>query len=230
MSSLTSENARTRIRQLAETYAEHGGDYRLQASQWSTARWTKHLRTGWHLPNPITRHDVFSIVGAAKSPELAEKAFVAVMVWGFGWTGYGPHRVTEMRGSRPEGIGQYMLHVLTEAKTGPVEAYRSMSKNHAVQLGPSYASKIAYFATPNEVSPILDSLVARWVKEHEGRMLFDANKWSTPQYSNFQAYCQELLETACDVVAVDHQTLGLVEYLMFVDQGAAGLPAWAKTI
>jgi hypothetical protein len=231
MASLTSENARTRIRQLAEVYAKHGGDYRRQPVKWDSQKWSNHVDPDWNLPHPLTRGDVLALVEAVRTyPDAAEKAFTAIMVWGYGTTGYGPHRVKAMKQDRPEGIGHYMLDVVKAAGEGRLEAYRFIANNSITQLGPSYASKVAYFATPGEQSPILDNLVAGWVKTQQNSRTFNARQWSTAQYATFLEYCQELLDVVAPVVSDGHATCGLVEYLMFIDQSTSFVPAWAKTI
>lgn len=231
MGTIPSDGARERIRELAEVYAAEGGDYLTQPSWWDAENWSRHIHPGWILPNPMTRNDVFRLVKEGKAVESAERAFIAVMLWGYGQTGYGPHRVDEMKSSRPEGLGQYMLGIVNAAGDSPVGAYEYMAKNWARKLGPSYASKVAYFVTQGEGSPILDSLVARWIyNRHHCQWVFNPNKWSTPQYLDFQSYCQELLEQVGTSVPEGQRTLGLVEYLMFVDQMASSLPKWARTI
>jgi len=230
MATVPSDDACVRIKELSEVYVARGGDYLTQPSWWDTENWSRHLHPGWILPNPITRNDVFAIANEAKTVDDAEKAFVAVMLWGYGQTGYGPHRVELMRKSRREGLGQYMLNIIKATEDGPVAAYRYIANNRATKLGPSYGSKVAYFVTQGEGSPILDSLVARWVRNHEGKWVFNPNKWSTPQYLDFQSYCQELLDRVSSEVPEHHRTLGLVEYLMFIDQAATALPKWARTI
>lgn len=219
-----------RITLLAAAYARRHGDYLGQASGWSEDKWSRHALSEWNLPQPISRRDVLEITANVKSPEDAEKAFIAVMVWGYGPTGYGPHRVDEMRASRRGGLGSYMLEVVEAASNGPVEAYRYMANNKIKQLGPSYGSKVAYFVTPSEVSPVLDYEVAQWIRAHEGCLRFDSRQWSTTQYEQFQLYCSQLLDVVRPLVDEREQTLGLVEYLMFIDRSARSLPKWATTI
>jgi hypothetical protein len=231
MATIPSDDAHRRIRELSEVYVANGGDYLAQPSWWDVENWSRHIHPGWNLPNPITRNDVFRLVKEGKTVESAERAFVAVMLWGYGQTGYGPHRVYEMKSSRPEGLGQYMLGIVNAAGDSPIGAYEYMAKNWARKLGPSYASKVAYFVTDGEGSPILDSLVGRWIYNHHDRKwVFNPNKWSTPQYEDYQSYCHDLLNEIVAVVPEGQRKLGLVEYLMFVDQVATTLPKWAKTI
>lgn len=229
--STTSAAARTRIQQLAKAYSEGEGDYRHQPIRWNSRTWSNEVRPGWNLSSPLTRQAVLDIVRSAVDVDSAERAFVAIMIWGYGSTGYGPHRVGEMRVSRSEGLGKYLLNIIEQAQDGPAEAYRLLANDKASKLGPSYASKVAYFVTPGEASPILDSVVAGWVQaHHESKRLFNSQKWSTPQYIDFQSYCHELLEFVGPLVPEGHRTLGLVEYLMFIDQAATALPKWARTI
>lgn len=230
------DGAIERIIQLANIYADQGGDYLSQASWWNQRQWSRHVLTEWNLPRPISRRDVFDIVGQirtaneAERARVAEKAFVAIMVWGYGTTGYGPHRVNEMRASRHEGISSYMVATAKAGAGGPLEAYRYLANNKAKQLGPSYGSKVAYFVTPGEVSPILDSEVAQWIQQYEGRARFQLTDWSTLQYGDFQAYCSHLLDVIRPSISEEEQTLGLVEYLMFIDRFAGSLPSWARRI
>jgi hypothetical protein len=126
-----------------------------------------------------------------------------------------------------------MLKVLSHANTGQSTAayqYLQQRENRARELGPTYASKISYFVTKGEESPILDSEVAMWIWKHEGAWLFDPARWSTERYSAFHEYCRCLLEVLADVVPSCPLTLGFVEYLMFVDRAAQSVPEWARTI
>jgi len=51
------------------------------------------------LSRPIVRR---ACTGAASGPAEAERAFLAVMAWGYGRVGYGPFRVQRMLDAAPD--------------------------------------------------------------------------------------------------------------------------------
>jgi len=233
MDFLPSENARKRMMTLAKVYADNEGNYREQGPNNWSHHWADHVPRNWGLPQQLTRRAVLEQVEFLRrepTDEAAEKVFLSIMVWGFGDTGYGPYRVGVMKSSRPEGLGKYLLGVVDSVDDGSISSYAHILKDNPTKLGPVYATKVAYFMTPGEISPILDSAVVQWVYRHQRKWLFNCNTWSVDQYAKYLSYCQELLNEVGGEVPEDQRTLGLVEYLMFIDQAAAGLPKWAKKI
>lgn len=214
---------------LARAYADYGGDYRTQESSVQPGSWIE--LTGNHselsTKTSIQRGEVLDFVKGAQSVELSEAAFLAVMMWGFGPTGYGPHRVLRMRDSISDGLGNYMRELIECAQRDWKEGYGFLRDNRLNKLGPSYATKLLYFTTGDENAPILDSVVAAWIKEH-CKISLNANLWSIAQYSRFRAICGELLDEIADEVAENDRTLGFIEYLMFMDQTTRFVPSWMK--
>jgi hypothetical protein len=229
-----SSAALERLATVGNAYFKHGGNYLLQGPAWSEKHWSGLVKPDWNLPKRITRELLCDGFQNPDSVVDAEALFVAAMIWGYGGVGYGPHRVGLMlkSASKREGSVDQFVHDLKEAsqeqKYGAYE-YLAKNVNRLDRLGPSFGSKLAYFSTPNHDSPILDSVVAAWIHEQEGRWLFNANKWSTSQYVSYQEYCKALIPVASSNAVGEMWSCGLVEHLMFVDQSLSGFPAWAKT-
>ncbi len=227
-------DAITRIAKIGDAYFQHDGSYVLQGPVWDEKQWAGLVKPSWNLPKRITREFLCDGFQSPESDIDAEALFVAAMIWGYGDVGYGPHRVGLMLESahkRQGSIHQFVHHLRDASLERETGAYEFLAgrMNRLEWLGPSFASKLAYFATPNHGSPILDSVVAAWIHRYEGRWLFNANKWSTSQYELYQGYCKALIPVG-NSNAVDEQwTCGLVEHLMFVDQSLSGFPAWAKS-
>ena len=234
MSDLPSAKAIKRIAIVGNAYIKNRGNYLMQGPVWSEKHWSGLVKPDWNLPKRITREFLYDGFQNPESVVDAEALFVAAMIWGYGGVGYGPHRVGLMlkSASQREGsVGQFVQDLKKESREKESGAYEFLANrvNRLDRLGPSFGSKLAYFSTPNHDSPILDSVVAAWIHEHEGRWLFDANKWSTSQYESYQEYCKALIPVGGSNAIDETWSCGLVEHLMFVDQSLSGFPSWAKT-
>jgi hypothetical protein len=222
--------ATERIRKLIDLYVSRDGNYLAQGPVWSQRLWGDLLLCVPGLPSRITREYIFSKVVTLDNFIDAEHVFLASMVWGYGNVGYGPYRVRRMVGSADLQLGGWVLDVRDEALKGDHCAYEFIMTHRLSHLGPSFASKLAYFLTPGGCSPILDSVVSAWVEQHEGVDLFNADYWSVSQLLIYQEYVQTLLDAVQHLLPVEHRTRGLIEHLMFVDQSLVNLPSWVKPV
>lgn len=116
------------------------------------------------LKSPIDRAEVIRVVESTEY-SIREK-FLAVMIWGYGNRGYGPYRVSQMlTQANSEAVLNEVYSLCRQGK--PLDAYSYLRKNRLRQLGPSYGSKVLSFFTPRDIgAPILDSLIARWLKQN----------------------------------------------------------------
>ena len=228
--SLPSIRSVSQVQRLLDAYVSRQGNYLEQGPLWSSRRWRDVVAREAGFPRRLTRDYIFSRVSTLNNFVDAEQVFVASMVWGYGNVGYGPYRVRQMVGSAELRLGEWVLEVAEAAKAGDHCAYEHIMSHRLSHLGPSFSSKLAYFLTPGERSPILDSVVAAWVERHEGGGLFNADRWSVTQMCHYQEYVQLLLDEVADLLPLEHRTRGLVEHLMFVDQSVLDLPSWVKSV
>ena len=141
------------------------------------------------LPDRIGRPDVAALGAfAAQSPEDAERAFVASMVWGFGRTGYAVYRTNRILDDNPDAAVKLQHAARVLANDGPVEGYRAMAnEQHLKWLGPAFGTKyLGFCSCPDNPALILDALVATWLNEYCGTAL-RPTRWSTAQYERYLA-------------------------------------------
>jgi hypothetical protein len=146
------------------------------------------------LPTLLSRGDVRSICsGAANDATAAERALVAVMVWGQGNVGYGRYRTNEIL-STPNAPERLLKVARTLAGDGPVAAYRrlaAMNDCGLSRLGPAFGTKFLHFCQPagqTLTALILDRLVSDWLEEDAGLDL-KSQPWSERRY---EAYLRQM--------------------------------------
>ncbi len=165
------------------------------------------------LPSLLDRAEVRARAEAPQDPEGALRGFLAVMVWGFGHTGYGPWRVQSAVDATPD-LPEVLLESARRAATDPVAGYRLLAERRPRRIGPAFATKYLHFAVPiSAAAPlILDRVVAGWLSTH-ARVRLDPGRWSPPTYERYLA--------CVDGWAADLKVLpALLEELIFRD--AAG--------
>jgi hypothetical protein len=170
----------------------------------------------------ITRQQVFTAFQAIRggahesSPPSLKAAFVAVMAWGFRPRSYGPWRTNEMLGT--PGFVEILKDTwstLSSDDGGPLKGYEQLSRK-INRLGPAFATKFLYFASPpSNRAPILDAVVARWlwlygVRTTRGGWL-NPVPWNSKVYGRYIEFCDEVAEP------LGIHDRGLVEYLIFAD-------------
>ncbi len=108
--------------------------------------------------------------------------FISSQVWGYGKVGYGPFRLGEAlaEGTLAPTLSASRAHL---ADGEPVEAFRELCVRHELPwVGTAFGTKFLHFADPAGHALILDSVVARWMKEHTGldfRCLRDEREYAT---------------------------------------------------
>jgi hypothetical protein len=125
----------------------------------------------------ISRDDIFSLTAKLTTPTETLQSFVATAVWGVGMRAQSRERVLRVLAEAPaptqlNTVGQKILDAVTVARTtSPVAAYAALhSKNpqeaalNVKFLGPSYGTKILYFAAYHQFGGDLPPLILdRWV-------------------------------------------------------------------
>lgn len=118
-----------------------------------------------------------------------ERVFLAVMIWGYGDIGYGPHRVRQMFNS-PNFIDSLCKVRASCEKSQFLEAYAILKNSKIRQLGPAFGTKVlAFFHQKNGAPPILDSVVAKWCNRHAAKELgpsgLNAEVWNLETYERY---------------------------------------------
>ncbi|WP_130796629.1 hypothetical protein [Streptomyces otsuchiensis] len=117
----------------------------------------------------VSREDVVAAVGTAMRDGSWSEAFVATQVWGYGLTGYGPHRTGRIL-ARPGSEEAFRAAVSLLANEGATAAYDRLNTLNG--LGPAFHTKFLYFA--GQVLPsvrgqrplILDRVLASVLRRH----------------------------------------------------------------
>ena len=142
-------------------------------------------------------------------------AFLAVMIWGYGDVGYGPHRVRQMFAS--EGFDETLRTVKAMCDAGQaLAAYKNLRDSRIRQLGPSFSSKVlTFFHQPESAPAILDSVIAKWLNKNAPGALgierVSTDSWSL---STYQRYV-EWMDCTASKYGLPASSL---EYLVFQDE------------
>lgn len=139
------------------------------------------------LANPLGRSELRAL--ATDKNISDEEFFLAVMVWGFGTTGYGAYRVQNM--TRSSLFKESLAEALKLSRKGkPLDAYSFLAKHKIKGLGPAFGTKLISFATPRDIAaPIFDSFVAKWINEFEPHAFngvsIRPSSWNVKTYSRY---------------------------------------------
>jgi hypothetical protein len=169
------------------------GKPRQPPIQWDRERWIvafpERADTFSRLPDRLDRVAVGEAAAdASRSPGAAVEAFLAVMAWGFGMTGYGPYRTTAMLSS--QGDADRRLRAIARAviRDGPAAGYRALATTSNLPgLGTSFGSKVLYYFQPSVARPralILDAFVTSWLSR-EVAWRIDIAAWSMKGYDRY---------------------------------------------
>ena len=124
---------------------------------------------------------------AAVDVVTAERAFIAVMAWGYAKTGYGPYRATVAL-KTPRARESLLVAARTLADSGPVAAYGRLAGDcRLTYFGPAFVTKFLSFCQPLDQGPsalILDSLVSAWLRR-EADVELNSGSWSASTYSRY---------------------------------------------
>lgn len=143
------------------------------------------------LPRLLDRASVRDVCAdAGRDETTAERAFLAVMVWGFGSVGYGRHRVHEILSDTPRSAERLVGVARTLAARGVMAAYRRLGDDEDCRLkrlGPAFGTKYLYFCQPVGSEPmalIHDSNVVKWFKRHAALDL-SCDRWDESIYGDY---------------------------------------------
>jgi len=214
------------LRELVRSWVASGRPGQVGIA-WPRDRWTRALprqRSLLHgLPDLLDRDAVRRVAaGAAESEAASEAAFIATMVWGFGWVGYGPHRTSQMLALSET---RARLNAVARAvrDDGAAAAYIRLASDCRIKgLGPAFGTKFVAFCQPMGARPmalIHDELVSSWLTAH-GRLDLASRGWSP---ATFGAYLFQMHAWA-DGLDVSPET---VEYLIFQSVADARGNQWA---
>ena len=147
--------------------------------------------------------------------EPVERVFFAVMVWGYGDIGYGPHRVRQMYDS-PNFIKSLCEAREACEKSQFLEAYAILKNSKIRQLGPAFGTKVlAFFHERNGAPAILDSVIAKWCNRHAleelGPSGLNSEVWNLETYERYITWIQSISEAK-------RVPMCTLEQLMFEDE------------
>jgi len=136
----------------------------------------------------LWRADVFDVaLQWRKGAATARQLVAAVLMWGYGPTGYGPWRASRTLAGDPEGVRlQRHLELLRGEHVSVAQMQttyeRFMERKRLPYLGPAFFTKVIYFAGYRRgaggIQPlILDSVVAGRLPSVAG---VDARRWLWP--------------------------------------------------
>lgn len=192
------QNESRRLNQLVNDWRDNGSPEQ-EAFPWaiSKPKWTQLAEEfsvdASGFPEMIDRQYLWTL---SSGPAPVKSSFLAIMIWGYGDIGYGPHRVRQMFESK--GFEPSMQIVKELCRDGDsIEAYKAIKSSKIRQLGPSFGSKVLTFFHASDSAPaILDSIVALWINEHApgvfGSKGVNAETWSVGTYERYIDWMSEL--------------------------------------
>lgn len=146
-----------------------GGRPAQHASTWKPEAWLpklpEHADILSRLPGELDRPTVRAISAhAAEGPGPALRAFLAVMLWGFGTRPLGPFRTARIL-AQADDAPQRPLGAAQAVSRSAEAGYAHLTKAGRMRyLGPAFGTKFLLFTQPPAASPtalILDSYVAQ---------------------------------------------------------------------
>lgn len=158
-----------------------------QAFAWPRDRWIRWFdghdgvrEVLQDLEDRIDRRRGVELIQRLLAQDDAASAFVVAMVWGHGWSGYGPYRtaavLTANRRPRGHSLDREVVARLEESarlarEEGGVSAFRYLSnEGHIAGLGSAFFTKWLYFTSAadghnsSSAAPVLDRLVLDWLR------------------------------------------------------------------
>jgi hypothetical protein len=216
------------IVEVVSSWQTHGRPQQ-PAIRWPRARWLASFPDSAELldslPDRLDRATVqAACLKAAHSPQAAWHAFMVVMLWGQGRTGYGPWRTKRILQDTPDAKQRLVTVARHLSQAGALEAYRRLGTDCRLRwLGPAFGTKYLYFCPQCPGSPalILDRLVARWLTNNT-QHTFRAGPWSPTSYRRYL----ELVGSWAAVLGVAPEE---VEWCIFQAQSDQAGNQWATT-
>lgn len=170
------------IARLNQMVAKHG-EPRRQRSRFSRTAWVG-LVEGLVEGDSLSRQDVFDIAGAVRRGERpAKDLLTASFLWGQGTNGYGPWRLCRIVDETGDQLEPLLRQGLNRIASGAVVGYESFYGGSAPRsrcrplqaphtrirhFGPSFFTKLIYFAGEEGGGLILDRVMARAVADIAG--------------------------------------------------------------
>ncbi|MDQ0733237.1 8-oxoguanine DNA glycosylase OGG fold protein [Arthrobacter sp. B1I2] len=156
-----------------------------EAFEWEKRNWQRYLGDKSileSLPNPIDRAGVLEAFKQVDGPDSALDAYVASYLWGYAKAGFGPYRAervirlnTDLENGKDFAVELHTLARIAMADGGAAAFEYVVDKRRAdrrffAQWGPAFATKYISFATKASdlvvTTPIMDSIVAGWFRNH----------------------------------------------------------------
>lgn len=213
-----------RLQRLFDSWVRAGRP-RQKGFSWNRESWRRHLPEHTELfgllPDLIDRDAVRPQVQQALDRHDAARAFVAVMIWGYGKTGYGPFRTMRVLGKNT-GVEEILLEAAERCRRdGGPDAFEWLAPRRPKWLGVAYGSKFLYFCNADTGKPpalVLDRLVKGWLARHAGWQ--PSLSWFSADYRLYvekvSCWAEQLSSEGSPVTADD------VEYLIFTDAADPG--------
>ncbi|MFB9931305.1 hypothetical protein ACFORO_42880 [Amycolatopsis halotolerans] len=161
--------------------------------RWSREAWRKYFPSQHAfldaLPEQIDRAEATRHAAHATTPEGAERAFLAAMIWGYGRVGYGPWRTARVLTENPHAVDRLAEVAVVAREQGGLAAFRDLASQPLRYLGVAFGTKYLRFVTAAHTSdkaPILDAVVRRWVSTHTGLHLM-IDEWRPAVYEKYVA-------------------------------------------
>ncbi|WP_406631071.1 hypothetical protein [Amycolatopsis sp. WGS_07] len=169
------------------------GEPAQPAVRWSRDAWRKHFphRHAFldALPDLVDRAEATRHAAHAATPEGAEQAFLAAMIWGYGRVGYGPWRTARVLTENPSAPERLAEVALVAREHGGLAAFRDLARAPLRYLGVAFGTKYLRFVTAaadHANAPILDAVVRRWLATHTGLRL-TIDEWRPASYEKYVA-------------------------------------------
>ncbi|WP_409180961.1 hypothetical protein F9C11_31345 [Amycolatopsis sp. VS8301801F10] len=179
------------------------------------------------LPDRVDRAEATRRAAHAVTPEGAERAFLAAMIWGYGRTGYGPWRTARVLAENPDATERLAAVAVVARERGGLAAFRALADKPLRYLGVAYGTKYLRFvtaalSTDPAGAPILDSVVRRWFATHTNlHPLID--EWRPTAYAR---YVELLRHWSAEL----NLTVDTVEELIFRSTvGREGSSQWSES-
>jgi hypothetical protein len=184
-----------------------------QPSRWETTS-PRHLHVFHSLPPHLDRDSVRRFCdGQSRDANGVVATFIASQVWGYGDTGYGPHRVSRALSSSD--LVPALQCAADELDAGfPVTAFEALCQVFELpQVGTAFGTKYLYFADRRRQALILDSIVAKWLEANtDERFDLDRNVESYERWLELASSWSESLDV----------TPEQIELAIFTDQLPSG--------
>jgi 8-oxoguanine DNA glycosylase-like protein len=125
------------------------------------------------------------------TPEGAELAFLVAMIWGYGPVGYGAWRTARVLADNPHACDRLADLAVVARDHGGLAAFDELAAKPLRYLGVAFGTKYLRFVTAalsadNVTTPILDSVVRRWLATHAGLRL-NIDDWRSADYRQYFA-------------------------------------------